>query len=89
MCALFDAGRQRDITALTLEVRASNRRAQRLYHRFGFAPVAVRSGYYKSDRGREDAIIMWAYDVDAPEYRNRLRTLAGLVELEVGGPTHG
>lgn len=89
LCALFEAAVARGVTAMTLEVRASNRRAQRLYHRFGFAPVAVRSGYYASDRGREDAVIMWAYDVDAPEYHNRLRTLAGLVELEVGGPHHG
>lgn len=87
--ALFEGARTRGIKAMTLEVRASNRRAQRLYHRFGFAPVGVRSGYYMSDRGREDAVIMWVHEVDSPEYHNRLRTLAGLIELEVGGPHHG
>src|SRR5919108_1136790 len=40
-----------------LEVRASNHGAQRLYSRFGFAPVAVRRGYYADDN--EDAIVMF------------------------------
>ncbi|MHB8188990.1 MAG: ribosomal protein S18-alanine N-acetyltransferase [Ferrimicrobium sp.] len=45
----------------TLEVRASNARAQRLYARFGFVPVGVRPRYYRDND--EDAIIMWAYDI--------------------------
>jgi [ribosomal protein S18]-alanine N-acetyltransferase len=40
-----------------LEVRASNRGAQHLYGRFGFAPVAVRKRYYADDH--EDAIVMF------------------------------
>jgi ribosomal-protein-alanine N-acetyltransferase len=43
---------------MTLEVRASNIVAQRLYGKFGFEAVGLRPGYY-SDNG-EDAIIMWA-----------------------------
>lgn len=46
-----------------LEVRASNRGAQRLYGRFGFAPVAVRKGYYTDDN--EDAIVMFLADIVA------------------------
>lgn len=57
-------------TALTLEVRVSNEAAQELYRRFGFAPAGIRRGYY-SDSG-EDALIMWAEDIDTPEYRARL-----------------
>ena len=49
---------------LTLEVRADNEPARRLYHRFGFAPVGIRPGYYQG----EDALIMWAHDIDTPEY---------------------
>jgi ribosomal-protein-alanine N-acetyltransferase len=41
---------------VTLEVRASNVAAQRLYERFGFAAAGVRRGYY-SDNG-EDALIL-------------------------------
>jgi ribosomal-protein-alanine N-acetyltransferase len=42
----------------TLEVAASNTRAQKLYFRFGFAPVGVRKNYY--ERTQEDALILWA-----------------------------
>ena len=44
-----------------LEVRASNRGAQRLYSHFGFAPVAVRKRYYVDDH--EDAIVMFLDDI--------------------------
>ncbi len=56
--------------ALTLEVRVSNEAAQGLYRRFGFAPAGVRKAYYPDTK--EDAIIMWANDIDTPEYRARL-----------------
>ncbi len=56
---------------LTLEVRATNTDAQTLYERFGFAPVGKRKGYYAG----EDAIVMWALDVDADEYRLRLEEI--------------
>jgi len=71
-------------TALTLEVRAGNTAAQALYRRFGFAPAGVRRAYYK-DSG-EDALVMWAYDVDGPDYAARLRAieapLAASTELD-------
>jgi len=59
---------------LTLEVRASNTRAQALYRRFGFVPAGARKGYY-GDNG-EDAIVMWAHDVAEAEHRRRLDALA-------------
>lgn len=62
---------------LTLEVRASNQGAQALYRAFGFAPAGIRKGYYVETN--EDAIIMWANDVDAADYADRLAALeAGL-----------
>ncbi len=54
---------------LTLEVRMSNRGAQRLYGEFGLAPVGVRKHYYRD----EDALIMWATDIDGPDYAARLQ----------------
>ncbi|MEE1928036.1 ribosomal protein S18-alanine N-acetyltransferase [Streptomyces sp. TRM 70351] len=39
-----------------LEVRVDNPRAQRLYERYGFAPVGVRRGYYQP--GGIDALVM-------------------------------
>ncbi|MDA8080198.1 MAG: ribosomal protein S18-alanine N-acetyltransferase [Actinomycetota bacterium] len=70
----------RRIGAITLEVRVSNFNAQRLYQKFGFQPAGVRKGYYQESN--EDALIMWAYDVDSPEYHERLLNIeaqAGIV----------
>lgn len=39
-----------------LEVRVDNTRAQRLYERFGFAPIGFRRGYYQP--GNVDALVM-------------------------------
>jgi ribosomal-protein-alanine N-acetyltransferase len=55
------AARERGVRRATLEVAASNTRAQELYFRFGFAPVGVRKNYY--ERTREDALVLWA-DLD-------------------------
>jgi ribosomal-protein-alanine N-acetyltransferase len=63
----------RDAAALTLEVRLSNTGAQAMYRRFGFTPVGVRKGYY-ADTG-EDALVMWAYDVNTPGYLQLLDAL--------------
>lgn len=50
-------------TRMTLEVRVSNGRAQKLYRKFGFEPAGVRPRYYSDND--EDALIMWAeLDVD-------------------------
>lgn len=45
-------------THVFLEVRPSNRAAQKLYTRFGFRKVAVRRGYYPAHSGREDALVL-------------------------------
>jgi len=58
---------------LSLEVAASNEGAQTLYRRFGFAPVGVRKNYYPITG--EDALVMWAYDINTPDYAQRLEGL--------------
>jgi ribosomal-protein-alanine acetyltransferase len=47
--------------AVTLEVRASNGPARRLYRRAGFEDSGVRPAYYPDG---EDAVIMWRHDVE-------------------------
>lgn len=54
---LLKRGKERGITAFTLEVRASNEAAIRLYEKFGFTSEGRRKNFYK--RPREDALIMW------------------------------
>jgi ribosomal-protein-alanine N-acetyltransferase len=67
----------RGTRALTLEVRASNEPAKALYRRFGFAPAGIRRNYY-AEVG-EDALIMWAHDIDGPEYGERLAAIQASV----------
>ena len=66
---LLRVARARGARAATLEVRTHNVAAQRLYATFGFRPVGVRPRYYE---GADDALIMWAHDIDEPEYARLL-----------------
>nr|MBX2808887.1 ribosomal protein S18-alanine N-acetyltransferase [Cellvibrionaceae bacterium] len=54
LCHSFDT----TITALFLEVRASNHAAIALYQAEAFNEVGLRPNYYPASKGREDAIIM-------------------------------
>ena len=48
--------KQRGSRCLTLEVRASNLSAQRLYEKLGFSQIGRRPGYYRHPK--EDALIL-------------------------------
>jgi ribosomal-protein-alanine N-acetyltransferase len=69
----IDAARELGGTAVSLEVRVTNWRAQRIYARFGFHPVGIRRNYYAELH--EDALIMWTDDIRASSYRERLAHL--------------
>jgi ribosomal-protein-alanine N-acetyltransferase len=64
--------------AVSLEVRVTNWRAQRLYARFGFHPVGIRRNYYAELH--EDALIMWTDDVRTEAYAERLGAIAASLE---------
>jgi [ribosomal protein S18]-alanine N-acetyltransferase len=81
LLALARGAVDRGCANLTLEVRMSNSGAQALYQRFGFVPAGVRKGYYPETR--EDALVMWANDVDTAAYAARLAA----VERNVRGHT--
>jgi ribosomal-protein-alanine N-acetyltransferase len=53
--------RQLGARRATLEVRASNEAARRLYERLGFYVAAVRRNYYSHPV--EDALILWRDEV--------------------------
>jgi ribosomal-protein-alanine N-acetyltransferase len=71
---------------LTLEVRMSNAPAQAMYHKFLFRPAGVRKNYYVETN--EDALVMWADDIDREAYAARLADIAaaipGTTILETG-----
>ncbi|HXO17210.1 MAG TPA: ribosomal protein S18-alanine N-acetyltransferase [Candidatus Dormibacteraeota bacterium] len=77
---LIDEAIERGAAWMTLEVRESNVAAQRLYRKYGFTTVTMRSGYYSDDN--ESALIMWAGSLRSELYRNRLRVLRGRFEQE-------
>jgi len=79
--ALLDSATAAGSTAITLEVRAANRRAQRLYSRFGFVPSGVRRGYYSDPA--DDAIIFWLNDLDGVEIAQRLDRVRAELRSEV------
>lgn len=54
---LAEAGLERGVRFLTLEVRRSNDAAQNLYAKHGFVHMGVRRKYYLDNN--EDALIMW------------------------------
>ncbi len=55
--ALLQVAKDSKAVHVTLEVRASNEVARKLYKKLGFVDSGVRKGYY-ADTG-EDAVIMW------------------------------
>ena len=54
--ALITALKQKGSHCLTLEVRASNENARRLYEKLGFQQAGIRKNYYRNPR--DDAIIL-------------------------------
>ena len=57
---------------LTLEVRESNDKAQKLYEKFGFRQVGTRKNYYSDG---ENAVIMWTDDIASKEYREKMQEI--------------
>ena len=70
----------RGAVAITLEVRMSNDAAQDMYRRFGFKPEGVRKNYYQEVN--EDAMVMWAHDVDSPGYTALLDSIERMLPGE-------
>jgi [ribosomal protein S18]-alanine N-acetyltransferase len=77
LLGLTHAAIERGCTGLTLEVRVGNDAAQALYREFGFAPAGIRKNYYTETN--EDAIVMWAHDVDLDVHRTRIDAITARV----------
>lgn len=69
MLALMESALELGARHMTLEVRKENVAARALYGRLGLAPVGVRPRYY----GDDDALILWAHDIDRPGFLEGLR----------------
>ncbi len=73
MCYMIDDCIQHEIQWITLEVKASNVSAQKLYEKFGFAVMGRRKNYYQAEK--EDALIMWTEDISEATYQDKLQEL--------------
>lgn len=60
---MLRVSKEANMSAMTLEVRVGNVAAISLYKKYGFVSVATRKGYYQDTK--EDALIMWNYDVQS------------------------
>ena len=73
LIATIDLSMTLKASMMTLEVRASNLVAQKLYSKYGFTQMGVRRGYYLDNR--EDAVIMSTESITAPSFQAQLKQL--------------
>ena len=66
---LLLCGHQRKLTRATLEVRASNDRAIKLYNKFGFQEAGERKRYYSDG---ENAHILWKSGLERDDYLEQI-----------------
>ena len=73
LTSLIEHAIELDAAIVTLEVRASNLMAQKLYRRYGFAQVGLRKRYYSDNS--EDALIMTTEPISSSSFQKRFKTL--------------
>jgi ribosomal-protein-alanine N-acetyltransferase len=71
--SIIDLSAQMKANVVTLEVRVSNKAAQRLYQKYGFIEVGVRPGYYTDNR--EDALLMSTGNITSAPFQAQLQQL--------------
>ncbi|MDD3150159.1 MAG: ribosomal protein S18-alanine N-acetyltransferase [Candidatus Gastranaerophilales bacterium] len=74
---LIKTGYEKDAKWFTLEVRAGNAAAQRLYEKYGFESLGTRKKYYQDND--EDALIMWTENI----WEEKFKTLFKKLEEEL------
>lgn len=73
LCFMMDDCLKHQVHWITLEVKASNIQAQKLYEKFGFAVMGRRKNYYQADK--EDALIMWTENISDSNYQELLQQI--------------
>ena len=67
LCSSIFGGMQGRVKCLTLEVRISNIKAQKLYEKYNFKSQGIRKRYYEDNH--EAALILWTEDINTEEYQ--------------------
>ena len=73
LIALIEYALEMCCNMITLEVRASNISAQKLYEKFGFSVRGIRQGYYTDNR--EDGVIMTIDKINARAFKDEFKKL--------------
>jgi len=84
LIATIDLAVELKASFLTLEVRASNLVAQRLYTKYGFIQMGIRRGYYLDNK--EDAIIMTTESISAETFKARVQELREALKKRIVPP---
>ena len=71
--AVLDLALTLNAQVVTLEVRASNHTAQKLYAKYGFCNVGLRRGYYSDNR--EDAVVMSTDSLTSTPFQSHFQRL--------------
>lgn len=87
MLATVDLAAELKASFVTLEVRASNLVAQRLYTKYGFTQMGIRRGYYLDNK--EDAIIMSTESISGETFKARLDELRQALKEKINPPVDG
>jgi ribosomal-protein-alanine N-acetyltransferase len=82
LLATYDLAQSQNASFMTLEVRASNLRAQGLYNKYGFMEMGVRKGYYLDNH--EDAVIMSTEMLNSYTYQDRIFKLKEALIKKLG-----
>jgi len=73
LIAVLDLAVMHNVRVVTLEVRASNHAAQKLYEKYGFCIVGLRRGYYSDNR--EDAVVMSTDSLTSAPFQSHFQRL--------------
>lgn len=68
LVALIDYAIKESVMGITLEVRASNIAAQKLYEKYRFHQQGVRKEYYKDNK--EDALLLWSENIQDQSFKD-------------------
>jgi [ribosomal protein S18]-alanine N-acetyltransferase len=71
LLGLIDRAQQIGARWLTLEVRVSNKVAQRLYEKYTFKEMGLRRRYYSDNN--EDALVMWTEPIESETFQAAVR----------------
>jgi len=79
LCRMLEDCLSKGVEWVTLEVKASNIAAQKLYEKFGFSVKGRRKNYYQAEK--QDALIMWTENISDETYQALVQNLKSQIPV--------